>query len=781
MRWIIAFLVSLPISLFAANGDISGVAIETNGWQALVYVSGLNTNGTFAYGWSTNATLYSTNRYASFNNLTTPVAPTPAIVLTLSSPGYDDAGSPISVSRNVYATRAVRNPSPNDAFLDTVISGSSVKLRVALSDYVWSEDTSVTASILANVYTENGTNSNAANSISVTNNSIYSVTNASVIANWSWPGWQRSSGSSLTLKAVAFQRYAQLGRPIRAITFTAADNHSHTATKTITGMAIDHSVTDAIPFPEYTAVMDLTGFTQNDPVRCDFTIYPWIGASISTANNLYTGYTPLYSAQTNLCDINGTYGSSYAVVDPANGVDATGVVGTNTFNPASPPSPFLTINGALVAIKATNNAVYSHSDVGGATCYLTNGTFTWTGGSGSYTTVPKTWVTFQNYPGVPTASVVIGGQSGVKNAGDRLHFKGVTFGSSTASTEFDVITVLWTDQCVFLPGGNAASFYRVTLKYDTGSTWSNPPYGPAPPANIVTSQALLRGSSLDLRTPGVDVYCVLGNSKTILTNVSAPLFTNDGTANTSQPQMAGGIVAFNKLLGVKGTGNSIFRMNYLSNNLSGFALVQNLVEVCAETSSQPIFGIAADSSTSATVNNYLIWNNTMVGERQNGPYNESGTTELDRWFFSMKNNCLDCMAIKTDTFGTASGNRIGNWPSVWGVGNSGNFFGPLTNIANFPHWFCGGQPGVNSVEVDTTYGFPTTYQGFVSRQAQTAAGANNGAGSGNYRFVSSSPLVLFKTEWLLPVDMEGNARGLLDPPGAYASACPRKGAGFFAP
>jgi hypothetical protein len=34
---------------------------------------------------------------------------------------------------------------------------------------------------------------------------------------------------------------------------------------------------------------------------------------------------------------------------------------------------------------------------------------------------------------------------------------------------------------------------------------------------------------------------------------------------------------------------------------------------------------------------------------------------------------------------------------------------------------------------------------------------------------------------VLPYDIEGNARGLLDPPGAYASASPRKGAGFFAP
>lgn len=781
MRWLLALLLSLPLAALGATGDITGVAIETNGWQALVYVAGLNTNGTFAYGWATNSTAYSTNRYATYDNLTTPAAPTPSLVFTLSSPGYDDAGSPISVSRRVYGTRAVRNPSPNDAYLDTVISGSSVKLRVALSDYIWTEDSSVTATLLSGLYTEGGTNSAAASSLVVTNNSAASITNASVIANWSWPGWQKSSGSNLTLKAVAFQRYAQMGRPVRAITFAASDSHSHTTTKTITSMAIDRSVADAVPFPEYTAIMDLTGFTQSDPVRCDFTVYPWIGASLSTTSNLYTGYTPLYAAQTNLCDINGTYGAVYAVVDPTNGVDATGVVITNAFNPLSPPAPFLTINGALVAIKGTNNTVYGHSDVGGATCYLTNGTYTWTGGSGSYTTVPKTWVTFQNYPGVATADVVIGGQSGVKNAGDRLRFKGVTFGASTASTEFDSISALWTDQCVFLAGGNYATFYRVTVKYDTGSTWSNPAYAPGPPANIVTSQALLRGSSLDIRSPALDVYCVLGNAKTILTNVSAPLFVGDASANVSQPQMAGGIVAFNKLLGVKGTGNAIFRLNYQSNNLSGFAFVQNLVEVCAETSSQPILGIAADSATSATLNNYLIWNNTLVGERQNGPYNETGTTELDRWYFASKNNCMDSMAIKTDTFGTASGNRIGNWPSVWGVGNSGNFFGPVTNVANFPHWFAGGQPGVNSVEVDSALGFPSSYLGFKSRQAQSAASANDGAGSGDYRFVSSSPLVLFKTEWLLPVDLEGNNRGLLDPPGAYASAIPRKGGGFFAP
>ena len=43
--------------------------------------------------------------------------------------------------------------------------------------------------------------------------------------------------------------------------------------------------------------------------------------------------------------------------------------------------------------------------------------------------------------------------------------------------------------------------------------------------------------------------------------------------------------------------------------------------------------------------------------------------------WSMRGNLFEDGNIKTDTFTTGNGARIGNWPAVWGVGSSGECMG----------------------------------------------------------------------------------------------------------
>ena len=121
-------------ALNAATGDILSVSIATNGWQALVTIDGVTTNGTYSLGLGTNNTL---------------VAPT--VVLQVTSLGFDDVGQPTTNSRLVYGTRPVRLPYPNQIYNDESLAGSSVTVKIALSDFIYPGDTA-TATILAGLY-----------------------------------------------------------------------------------------------------------------------------------------------------------------------------------------------------------------------------------------------------------------------------------------------------------------------------------------------------------------------------------------------------------------------------------------------------------------------------------------------------------------------------------------------------------------------------------------------------------------------------------------------------
>jgi hypothetical protein len=113
---------------------------------------------------------------------------------------------------------------------------------------------------------------------------------------------------------------------------------------------------------------------------------------------------------------------------------------------------------------------------------------------------------------------------------------------------------------------------------------------------------------------------------------------------------------------------------FLSDNCTnGFVLVQNDWEGIGTTGSDAMLTLHGDSSVSQATNVICAYN-TMTGPKQNIAYDDLGSTRHNTEQWLMLNNNWSGRFRKSDTFSgnTLDGNRIGNWPMVWGVGCYGD-------------------------------------------------------------------------------------------------------------
>lgn len=746
MRWFLPFLLALPISLFGANGDITGVAIETNGWQALVYVSGLGTNGTFSLGLGANNALTGTE----------------SLKLSLTSAGFDDTGATTTVSRVIYGTKQVRFPYPGDAFPDTTLPGDgTVKLRIALSDYIFSDDSVATASLLTNLYSQGGTGSSPATWASVTNLSTY--TPAKPIGNWTWPGWNVVNGNTMRLRAKSAHLSARLGRPVRVMKFLAADQHSHAVTNYVTQMTIDPTVAGAVPTADYIADMDISTFTDKDLIRCDFTAYPWVGTNFLTTTDGVNANAPLYAPQTNVCNRGGTYGGAVAVAS-ASGNDATGVAFTQAqWATNTAPAEFATIGGAFLAAKGTNSTAYGHNDSGGSTVYLKAGSYqipsavATAGGFG--------WSIVTHYPTNTASDCVITNCAG--NLTSRIKLDSIRIEVASTLNYWSSIQA-WFDNCAITSPGSAFQYGTIPW-FVTRCNVAQLPQGLMPNSGTKAAPVCIsRGNILKVSSM---LYVFCGNVETNYNLV----YGNADSSTGACPTQDGLIITDNMFLNKSATTAPVGIFGDVT-TLSGNLFAGNLLE-CSTNSSNPLLTAFGDGTTNnAGENNVLFWNNTVVGQRVNMGYDDRGSTPHWKIGWSVNGNVMDDYNIKSDTFTgiAADGARIGNWSSLYGVAYNSNSYSEISNIgAGFPNDFDGLYSKFNSPKV------AASWPGYVNRASYD--GVSNGPGLGNYRVLSSSPLLQYASVLVWPFDFEGNHRGLSDPPGAYASASPRKGAGFFAP
>lgn len=735
------------------TGDILSVAIGADGWYADITIEGLSTGGTYSLGLGTN---------------NDPATGTPKITFTVVSLGYDDTGAATTITRTIYGTKQVRKAYPNDATNEESASGGNVTVRVALSDYIFAKDatgagnsgTAPTVTILSGFYTQSATPNNAATNLAVTNNST--ATYQKVIGNWSWPGYEKMTSAS-KLRAVAFHRSGQSGRPVRAVKFTLTDGTT-TNTETVTAPTYDSTVGDASPVVEYVTTSDLTsGLTQGAVLTGNFVAYPWTGDSDSVLDTS-TGTaqpTPLHGPLKAVCDRTGAYCTSVAVVDSVSGSDGTGAV-TNNFNQASPPAAFATIDGAADALRTFNSTTYSRANKAGSIIYLKAGNYAWIGGTTTADgVVPDAWCTVAAFPGVAASAVNINSQSGSRTIGVKTKIQGVTITAQSASGTITGMTHLWVDQCIInCPTSSQPPFYINTVWYVTRSTITSLNQGLRPYSTVNAAPAIIRGNTMSGYSGQVFVYTVLGNNKTDNSTSAIQHITSYTSSTVPVPDRP--IIAYNKYLGANCTTAPVGFPVVL--NTSGAAFVQNVIENYKNTTGA-LIQIAADTSTVAgsdPTDNVIIWNNTFAGQRQNFAYNDNGSEAPRRRYWSVKNNITYDYNIKTDNTVAVGANaaRVANWSQLYGVGWSGNLL--LDTGNGFNNEF----DGLKTLRHDWLGSNQGAYVQFTS-YAGAIVGTSDGAGQGTYTLQSTSPAVGMQRDLLLPFDIAGSSRASTSAAGAY--------------
>jgi len=732
-------------SVVAAPGDVKWATVEPSGWVLQVGFDGLGTNGVFDFGFGTN------NSGAS------------KVVLQLKSLAYSTNGVSTMRSRVLYGTRQLRLPYPNQLLQDVAIVGGDTVARIALSDYVFQSDSNLTCAVAANWYSTNIANA----SVPVTNSSTMSY--PKTIGNWTWPNWDRISGPSFPLRCASFNRFGMNGSPVACVVFTASDTHGHTTSQTVATPVVDPSLKDAVPVVEFVAHMDATGLNQGDVITCNFKAYPWVGDAgsvLDTADGLHADTTPYYHPLTLVCDKTGGYGRALAVVAP--GGTSAGTVITNALDTNNPPAAFDTIANAAAAIQLVNNASFGHNDCGGGTILLRAGDHIFNG----VPDVPSTtWLTISGYPSdaLQSCRIVGGTSSGRPNAIAKFSRLNIV---ANASLVFYRYKSWWFDHCLINVTNSNTSLIYLGLAAVTFCTVSNLDQGFAQYSGESTTFSLIRGNAVVGKCSPWHCYTVVGNLCNFPDATGARMRT--GLSGVTYP-MQDSVMACNIFSNMDCSGSGCFTFWSGGETLyNGAAIVQNILENVGPYS--VVLGIHPDSSTGNTTN-LMLWNNVVVGERSNLGYNDTGAAPAYSVLWSVKNNVWDDYNIKSDTFqgtGGAQGSRSGNWANAWGVGFSGNanlerykmpggggFLNYFMGLNSFQPTSPGGDPP-NCVPT------PAGYAGWI-RDGSWQGYATNGTGSGNYRLQVLSPLVTgWLSDWVLPLDITGSARGVVDPPGAYA-------------
>lgn len=757
---IIFLLISFRCAAYQP-GDLVSATIETNGWNVLLTFANMSTNGAYSMGLGPTNTLSA-----------------PKIKLTMTDMGYDSACNATTYTRVVYGTKQVRLPYPantsnapdsNTNYDQSVSAVTNITLRFAISDFIADKTSNITATVLGGLYIQGGVTSSAASSFTVVNNSTepYQQT----VVNWSWPERQHVTNGTLTLRALAFNRYARNGKPVAAVRFTVQDSGGTKVTNVVTSMSIDRTIasTNQVQCPDYVASIDVSSLSTPGVLTCNLEAYPWIGNN-PTLSSSYSAneFNPSIRPTTNWLDRSNTYGITVAVV-ATNGNDTTGKAWDIAYSTNATSSPFATIGRACNAIVGTNNTQRSRNDAGAGQIWLRGGgTYAWSGASTTFGNTPATYCTVMTHTNDANRSAIISGVGGNQSIANRVRFKGVTLlclGTfyNTANSEGDVI---WIDDCSVNDTGSSAMWQEThasasEIIYLTSSIVTNVAQGLKAFSTQKNCFSLVRANEFYGFNGTIVPYTVIGNTHWggavggAISDVASGGMPNTGTNM---------IVGWNLFYRCNSTSSHVTQIN--NANAFGMAFVNNLIEVTNSGGSACI-ALGSDGNT-VQIDNVMLWNNTTVGQRGNIAYNDSGSTFARKHGWSYVANVFDDNNIKSDTFGTQNGNRTGNWPCLYGVGYRANFHGEIAGI---------GATGFISefVGLYSTWQQSLTNASLAYVNRQSYDGITGGAGLGDYRHKAKSPTVVIgylSRSTVLPFDLYGVSRGAVDPIGAFCTGSP---------
>jgi hypothetical protein len=632
-----------------ATGDITSVTIRSDGWSADVVVEGFTTGATYDFG--------------------TPGATgTSKFYLTVVSEGYNSAGTLGTVTRVVYGTKAIRKAYPNNAQLDET-GGGNLTVRVALSEYVYNDDknggagtsgTNPVATVAAGWCVNSGggaQSSLAAASLACTNNSTQDYPSA-------FGQWDDVAGT-LTRSRVkanfplAFNARHRHG--IAAVRLTATGGtSSHVQDTYVTDETSTIRSRTGLYMAAHLATIPVAGYTQGETITCRARVYPLIGDADSIQDT---------NGRTTAADEVLGWNDLSLICDKDNALDVIRYVsstGNDTTGDGSEGNPWLTI--AKAYLTATVNVVR----------ILSTATFD-LGTTGTRRTTSE-WVVVEPVNGTITPTLRCTATRSLRC--ERLLLRNVTI-SLLNNTSYldgeDLDNFIAFDNCVFDSAGIGAPTTGPNYKFDCSYfrncggdlsevEWSINGFSSARVASRFDGCAFGAegGTAVPIDTGYRVVACTGTNT-----------YWQEKTSSNAAPAMNNCIFDNNRFINNNATSSQTLRTGTIA-SMSNWSVCGNVFEKDGATS--PQVQLYADT-TSQTATNWVICHNTSVGtgggasgERWNIFYNDSGTTPYNHSLITLRGNNIKRCNIKSDTFGTPSGLRIGNWPQLYGVGWADNNF-----------------------------------------------------------------------------------------------------------
>jgi len=766
LRYLLAAVLALAaMPCFGAAFDVDWLTVESNGWVVDVHIPGGGTNGTYVYG------LGASNSLTGLESLK----------INVTSPGYTDTGATNPFARTVVGTKRLRFAYTNQAFAYEYLDGTGVILRVALSDYIHIDDTIVSGSVAAGFYTQ-GSPNNAASFGSFTNLST-SVT-PRVLAGWSQPGYF-PMGSNYTLSLVAFHYSGQQRRPVRAVQFWAKDSAGNVSpTNTVLNPVIDWSQPDAVPVIEYIGKIDASGFAQGSTVSNYAVVFPWWGKKLDFSDGVNPLNSPDYAPLITYCDKSNVWNKVYAIVDPGQLTPSNGKAVTNQTQALNGTAiPFATLADAINAVGATNNAVYGSNTYENCFVWATNGNYNvWGGANITSRNGSNPWLNISARPDLADWHNVI-----ITNVNNNLTMDKTvrvriyqmvcavtafanTFGAGYGDILIDGCEVRTNTQGVALISSSTNAWFRQTLISGMRNF-------PNPSGNQANSWAKVRGCTF-LSFDGVDGRSTTINPVLLIGNLFSPQLAQEqySICNDNNVLEDPLIWAYNRFF--RGDEGQYQVKIGIGTNLNiGAAFIQNVVESTKSGASIPV-DVMFSARANEWCTNFLAWNNTVLG-KYHMPFAQGGFTTISADHYMDANNVW---ASRETIMDVANSNvsATNRWALLFGVGcfnNASTEIG-LTGGASVGANPAGNDKGFDGVS--SYFNVTTNSIAFQFFQNGSWCGGNTN-GLGDYRLQSQSPAVIpaLRGRPLLPYDIEGNQRGDLDPPGAYASAIPPKSGAFF--
>lgn len=634
-----------------ATGDILSVTARADGWSADVKIEGFTTGATYDFG--------------------TPGATgTSKFYINVTSEGYDATGSLGTIARVVYGTLEVRKPYPDEADTDETVDGSDIIVRVALSEAIYNDDT-ISSVVAASAWATNtGGGAQTSNAYSGAGTVSSTLDYPVAFGQWDIVAGVCTKERVKSDFVMAFNAFH--GHGIACVKFTATGGTSaHSQTATVTTQTATQRAATSLYMSAYQATIALSGFTQGETITLRAQLYPNVGDAdaIQDTNGRTTAANEClgWNEPTLICDRSNAL-DSIKYVHSSSGNDTTG--------DGSSGNPWATIAKAYLTSGVN---VVKLMDAGPHNL----------GTTGTRRTTSE-WVVVEPDTGI---SPTIRFTTTRTYKCQRLCFRNCTV-TLTDTLSFldgeDLDNSLWFDLCTFDGSGVTKPFtgpqYQSDVTYFTNcpgdlsnEQWSIGTFSTSRAAIHLDGCVLAAEASSPVAID--DWYRVVACSG----NGSKSYFKQKPTAS-SAPTQDGAVFCNNKLTNNTATASKSLEIGQLA-ALTGFAFVGNVMEKTGDTSPQ----VAIFADTTAFVASHIVFcHNTIVGStsgrRANIFYNDTGTTAYDHIHVFLTANHIDEAYIKSDTFTTASGNRVGNWDQLYGVNFKQNNF---DDTAAFP-WEFGG-------------------------------------------------------------------------------------------